>query len=122
MPLNPDDSRPPYLQIAEELRGQISRGALAPGAQLPSTNELVERYGVARGTVRSALRVLADEGLVVARHGSGVFVRSGVQRDGDGDDLGAVIEQLTEVSREVRRLSERVAQLEELVRPRGGDE
>ena len=37
--------------------------------------QLIEHYGVARMTVRSAIRLLQDEGLVVSEHGKGVYVR-----------------------------------------------
>ncbi len=45
-----------------------------PGARLPSVHALTERYGVSRTVVREALARLRAEGLVVAKHGSGVFV------------------------------------------------
>ena len=75
MTLDPDDPRPPYMQIANALRAAILTKQLAPGDQLPSGNELAKRYSVARMTVQQALRVLRDEGLIVTRQGSGVFVR-----------------------------------------------
>lgn len=61
-------------QVARELRHQIEQQELQPGAQLPSENELAEIYGVSRITVRQALSVLAEEGLVERRHGTGTFV------------------------------------------------
>ena len=80
MSLDPDDPRPPYMQIANALRAAILTKQLAPGEQLPSGNELAKRYSVARMTVQQALRVLRDEGLVVTRQGSGVFVRGRSER------------------------------------------
>ncbi|WP_055528193.1 GntR family transcriptional regulator, partial [Streptomyces graminilatus] len=50
-------------------------GQLAPGDKLPSERNLAQQYGAARNTAREAIRLLAEEGLVTARHGSGVFVR-----------------------------------------------
>ena len=70
------DDRPPYRQIAAELRRHISAGTLAAGEKLPSESELIEHFGVARMTVRQAVQELRTEGLVVAEHGRGVFVRS----------------------------------------------
>lgn len=66
---------PVYRRIAEELRATVTSGELRDGDQLPGENALMERYGVARATARQALRVLIDEGLAVARRGSGVYVR-----------------------------------------------
>ena len=70
------DDRPPYRQIAAALREAITAGRLAPGDRLPSESELVERYDVTRMTARQAIQELRTEGLVVAEHGRGVFVRA----------------------------------------------
>ncbi len=71
-----DAGRPPASErLAAELRARIESGALAPGAKLPSERELAEQHGIARNTVRQAIRLLAESGLVVAEHGRGVFVR-----------------------------------------------
>lgn len=73
--LNPASDRPVYRQIADHLRGEIERGDLAAGAQLPSENTLEARYGVSRVTARRALSVLINDGLVLSEHGRGYFVR-----------------------------------------------
>jgi GntR family transcriptional regulator len=73
--LDPTDPRPPYRQIADQLRDAIRGGELSPGNQLPSERELVERYGTAPQTVREAIKVLKAEGLVVGMRGRGVYVR-----------------------------------------------
>lgn len=64
-----------YQKIAATLREQIRRGELAPGAALPSEAELRRRFAASRNTVRQALTVLENEGLIVAEHGRGRFVR-----------------------------------------------
>ncbi|MFS8199464.1 GntR family transcriptional regulator [Streptomyces sp. CWNU-52B] len=68
-------NQPPSRRIADELRAAINTGHLAPGGKLPSERALAQQYGAARNTAREAIRLLAEEGLVTARHGSGVFVR-----------------------------------------------
>jgi DNA-binding transcriptional regulator YhcF (GntR family) len=78
--LEPDDPRPASQQIANLLRAAILTRRFEPGERLPSQNELADRYGVARETVKSALRVLRDERLIVSRQGSGAFVRSQTER------------------------------------------
>jgi GntR family transcriptional regulator len=70
------DRRPASERIADELRRAIASGQLAPGAKLPSERELAEQYGTARNTVRQAIRLLSESGLVTAEHGRGVFVRA----------------------------------------------
>ncbi|MDJ1008854.1 MAG: phosphonate metabolism transcriptional regulator PhnF [Paracoccaceae bacterium] len=67
--------RTPLFQfIAQALRGDIAEGAYPPGAKLPAESALADRFGVNRHTVRHALQVLAGEGLVRSRRGSGTVV------------------------------------------------
>jgi GntR family transcriptional regulator len=65
---------PIYVTIAEELRKEIISRPLPPHTRLPSEPELVERYGVARETVRKALARLQDQGLIYSRQAVGSFV------------------------------------------------
>ena len=74
--IDPASDRAVYKQIADHLRDAIARSRLGEGEQLPSEAQLMEYYGVARMTIRNALRVLLDEGLVTAEHGRGVYVRA----------------------------------------------
>lgn len=64
-----------YREIADDLRHQIDSGVLAPGAKVPGENDLTSRYGVAQPTARRALDTLKNEGLIIAKRGSGTFVR-----------------------------------------------
>lgn len=69
--------RKTLTEIAEEeLRQAIARGTFRPGSKLPTEAELCEMLGVSRTTVREALRVLEDNGLVTRRQGVGTFVRN----------------------------------------------
>ena len=63
-----------YHQIADELRMRVTSGEYAAGRLMPSEAELSEEFAVSRVTVRKALEVLRDEGLVNARQGFGWFV------------------------------------------------
>lgn len=65
---------PAYRQLAGILREQIESGKLAADQPVPSEATLVQEYGIARGTVRRAIEVLRDEGLVVTVQGRGSFV------------------------------------------------
>jgi len=73
--VDPTSDRPVYKQIADILRDAVVSGDLAPGDQLPSEADLMERFGVSNGTARKSLGLLRGEGLTVAEHGRGVFVR-----------------------------------------------
>lgn len=63
-----------HPRIADDLRRKIETGDLAPGARLDSERALASQYDVARTTIREALKILRNEGLVVPRQGSGVYV------------------------------------------------
>lgn len=65
---------PVWASIATLLRDEIAQGLYPPGTKLPSEAELSARFGVNRHTLRHGLAALAEEGLVVARRGAGVFV------------------------------------------------
>jgi GntR family transcriptional regulator len=74
-------NRHKYAQLADTLRAAISSGDFPPGAQLPSERSLAAQYGVSPQTVRQALALLKEEGLVEARATAGVFVREPVVRE-----------------------------------------
>lgn len=63
-----------YVQIADLIRHRIVRGLWPLGSQLPTLEELVREFGVARVTVRQAIRLLAEEGLLSPQQGRGTFV------------------------------------------------
>lgn len=67
-------SSPLYLQAASALRKDIVEGAYPVGSLLPSEDELCKRFGVSRYTVREALRLLRNDGLVTSRQGAGTVV------------------------------------------------
>ncbi|WP_405536415.1 winged helix-turn-helix domain-containing protein [Streptomyces sp. NBC_00075] len=81
-PDSQQDRRPPYQHAADELRRDILQGRIKPGEQMPAIRELQERFGVANMTMRSALNVLRDEGLIYTIHGRGSFV---ADHDGGGE-------------------------------------
>ena len=65
---------PVYRQLAAILRDQIERGEYAPGRPIPSETRLMQEHGLARETVRKAVRLLAADGLVEVVPGRGVYV------------------------------------------------
>ncbi len=67
-------SRHRSVAVYEELARRIGEGQLAAGARLPSEPELAAEMGVSRATLRDALRILEDDGLVRRMQGSGTFV------------------------------------------------
>ncbi|MQY13742.1 Mannosyl-D-glycerate transport/metabolism system repressor MngR [Streptomyces sp. RB5] len=67
---------PPYRQIAAILRDRIATGEIPPGRRIPSLVELEAEFAVARDTLRKAVQVLKDEGLVETVTGMGIYVRT----------------------------------------------
>ena len=113
-----DDSRPTYLQVADVLRSEIKAGQLGPGERLPSVRDLATRFDVAAVTVQSALRVLRDEALVVARSTRGYYVRDVLpepSEEGASPEYLAMRQQLGAVEELIRDLADRVSHLEALV-------
>ncbi len=73
-PVSPLHPAPLYLQLAGVLRRQIVEGELPPGEPIPTEADLCQRYQVSRATVRQALGLLVEEGLVVRQRGRGSIV------------------------------------------------
>lgn len=118
MALAPDDPRPPYQQIADDLRQAIRSGDLAPGDQLPSNRQLMDQYGVAPQTVQSAFRMLKDEQLTYSVQGRGTYVRTDAAEaggDSSPEDLAGEVDALRgELARFGARLDALAARVEGL--------
>ena len=70
-PLNPI---PLYHQLADEIAADIKSGKIADRQRLPSESHLEQKHGLARGTVRRAIRLLRERGLAFTIQGRGTFV------------------------------------------------
>ncbi|WP_031068948.1 GntR family transcriptional regulator [Streptomyces sp. NRRL S-118] len=67
----------PYRQLAGILRARIARGDWQPNRAIASETQLVQQYGLARTTVRRAIAVLVEEGLVFTVPQRGTYVSPG---------------------------------------------
>lgn len=63
-----------YALVADDIRNAIKSGDIAPGSRLETEEALSARYDVSRQTIRHAISILVDEGLVLRRQGSGTYV------------------------------------------------
>ncbi|MEG1427298.1 MAG: GntR family transcriptional regulator [Oscillospiraceae bacterium] len=63
-----------YQQLVEDIRKKIAEGYYVQGDKLTSENKLAEEYGYSRQTVRQALGVLDNEGILTRKRGSGTYV------------------------------------------------
>jgi GntR family transcriptional regulator len=79
-------AEPFYGQVADAIRADIREGRYPPGTQLPTMQELRERFKVSDTTIRAALVSLRSEGLTVSYQGRGVFVREQTVRRKLGGD------------------------------------
>lgn len=73
---------PLYHQIANRLRSDVASHVFRPGDLLPTETELMDRFQVSRITIRQALAVLVQEGLVGRQAGRGTFVTALEDRPG----------------------------------------
>jgi GntR family transcriptional regulator len=74
-PIDRQSRRPLVEQVADVFRQRIDSGELPPGSRLPAEQEIAEQYGLARDTVRRALNMLTQEGLLRVARGKGRLVR-----------------------------------------------
>jgi GntR family transcriptional regulator len=65
---------PVYARLAAQIKQKISSGEFPPGSRIPSDTAIGQAYGVAIMTVRSAIRILSEQGLLKRVHGSGTYV------------------------------------------------
>lgn len=74
--------------LAKVLKDHIISGSWPAGSRIMSEHALMERYGVSRGTVRRAIGILVNEGLLVQRKGKGTFVtKAGMSHPGGARPL-----------------------------------
>lgn len=73
-----------FQDVVNQIQDAILSGELLPGDTLPSEREMREVFGTSRGTLREALRVLEQKGLIEIRLGAG---GGAVVRDGPDDRL-----------------------------------
>ena len=72
--LDPEDARPIYAQIVDEVRRQVALGILRPADPLPAVRQLAAELRVNANTVQHAYRELLRDGIAHVRRGRGTFV------------------------------------------------
>ncbi len=73
-PVNPNRLDHAYIQVADDVARRIREEEIS--YKLPAERSLAEEYGVSYLTVRHAMAILRDRGLIVSIHGRGTFVAS----------------------------------------------
>jgi GntR family transcriptional regulator len=74
-----DESRPIFLQIAEQIENDIIAGTLAEETQVPSTNEFAAFFRINPATAGKGVNLLVDEGILYKKRGIGMFVADGAR-------------------------------------------
>jgi GntR family transcriptional regulator len=98
-----------YVQVADLIRQRIARGVWPEEHQLPTLEALVREFGVARVTVRQAIKLLAEEGLLSPQQGRGTFVT----RRPSQERFISVFTTLSELSRAYEDTRPEVVNIEE---------
>lgn len=65
---------PVYLQLADLIERKINKNVYPLGSKIPSERELIDTFGISRMTVRKAIEVLIEKGLLTRQHGKGTYV------------------------------------------------
>lgn len=109
------EAKPPaYLHIATTLADRVTTGVYAAGSRLPSGSQLCREFGVSPMTVRRALTILQDQGLVSGIRGRGTFARS-VDLSDSAFRLDSITGEWLDESAEIRSLSASMTRADEEV-------
>ena len=90
------EQRPLYEMVADSIRKLLIQNHLQEGEILPGEFELMKEYGVGRETIRRALKILVEEGLIIRRPGKGTKVCRRIKPDN--------IEKVVSFSSEIMKL------------------
>jgi GntR family transcriptional regulator len=102
---------PRYAQLADVMRQRVARGTWPRDHRLPSLEELMAEFGVARVTVRQAVDLLAREGLLSPQQGRGTFVTGAPSRE----RIITVVTTLDELARVYEDTQPRIVNIDESV-------
>ena len=78
--IDPNDSRPVFRQITDEVQRCVAVGVLTPGEPLPAVRSLAAELKVNPNTVQHAYRTMEQEGIVYVKRGIGTFVAAGATK------------------------------------------
>jgi DNA-binding transcriptional regulator YhcF (GntR family) len=93
---DPDDTRPLFRRVIDDIRKRVENRQLNPGDQLPGANQLAEEYGYAHMTVQRALQELKRDGILFSVKGKGTFIHpKALERTGKGHGQPAAAKTVT---------------------------
>ena len=108
--INPALDVPIYQQLVDTIRVAIKKGTLVSGQQLPTVQQLTDKLGIARGTVKRAYDELEHTGLIEKVQGRGTFVcyhpdNSGSRKERAMTAIGALFDQLEDMGLSPQEIS-----------------
>ena len=120
MKVTQDDPRPPYVQVADDLRRAIEEREYQVGQRLPAGRTLAKQYQVGLNTAQRAVELLKSDGLVVSYPARGVFVSSRESplkpEDKPSPEFVEIIRQIDLLKASLRDVEQRLDPLEEAIR------
>lgn len=112
---------PAYQRVAEDIRQEIQRGQLKPGEQLRPNRALADERNVSLGTAQKAIRVLVNQGWLIATPAVGVFVNDEDSRNeptpAEPATTATILGQIAGIKTVMGELAERITRLEDVVLP-----
>ena len=75
-----DESRPIFMQVAEQIENDIISGVMAEESQVPSINEIAVFYRINPATALKGVNLLVDDGEIYKKRGIGMFVAPGARQ------------------------------------------
>jgi DNA-binding GntR family transcriptional regulator len=79
------EDQPRWEQVARVIRDRIAAEEYRPGSRVPSENDLMQEFGIARMTAHKVMRALRDEGTIYTVRGMGSFVAKPDAQTGTDD-------------------------------------
>jgi DNA-binding FadR family transcriptional regulator len=110
-PLTPVKPIATYELVTQQIKRAMHMGLLVPGDRLPSERALAQQLGVARLTIRDAIRVLAHEGHITVKRGvrGGTWIRAQEVKEQELIHIAADLDRAVEDVYEFREVVERAA-------------
>jgi DNA-binding GntR family transcriptional regulator len=103
---------PPYVQIANILRDEISAGVYTSEGKLPTSRELIKRFGVTSQPVNNAIRILRDEGLVTTSQRGAFLSQDEAPNERTHPNGGDLSETVAALAKRVEELEARMSAME----------
>ena len=85
-----------YVKLFEQIKSEILTGEYRSGEKIPGENELAQKYGMSRQTVRQSLSLLEQEGLIERRQGSGTYVAEKMHMGKKSWNVGVIATYISE--------------------------